>query len=105
MNDLSIVSKIADRIQFNLQKPLTLGSQEVFTSCSIGIALSNLGYETQEEMLRDADLAMYRAKSLGKSRSAIFNKTMHQVAVKRLNLENDLRKALEREQLELFINQ
>ncbi|AFZ53841.1 putative bifunctional diguanylate cyclase/phosphodiesterase [Cyanobacterium aponinum] len=102
VNDLSIVSKIADRIQFNLQKPLTLGSQEVFTSCSIGIALSNLGYETQEEMLRDADLAMYRAKSLGKSRSAIFNKTMHQVAVKRLNLENDLRKALEREQLELF---
>ncbi|WP_330202248.1 putative bifunctional diguanylate cyclase/phosphodiesterase [Cyanobacterium sp. Dongsha4] len=102
VNDLSIVSQIADRIQFNLQKPLTLGSQEVFTSCSIGIALSNVGYETQEEMLRDADLAMYRAKSLGKSRSAIFNKTMHQVAVKRLNLENDLRKALEREQFELF---
>lgn len=102
VNDLSIVSQIADRIQSNLQKPLILGSQEVFTSCSIGIALSNVGYETQEEMLRDADLALYRAKSLGKSRSAVFNKTMHQVAVKRLNLENDLRKAIERQQLEVY---
>lgn len=102
VNDLSIISNIAHEIQSNLQKPLVLGAQEVFTSCSIGIALSNVGYETQEEMLRDADLAMYRAKSLGKSRSAVFNKTMHQVAVKRLNLENDLRKAIDKEQLEVY---
>lgn len=102
VNDLSIVSTIADRIQANLQKPLFLGSQEIFTSCSIGIALSNVGYESYEEMLRDADLAMYRAKCSGKSRSAVFNKTMHQVAVKRLSLENDLRKAIEKKQLQLY---
>ncbi len=102
IHDLSIISTIADRIQFNLQKPFLLSHQEVFTSCSIGITLSNIGYETQEEMLGDADLAMYRSKSLGKSRSTVFNKTMRQVAVKRLNLENDLRKALEKEQFELY---
>jgi diguanylate cyclase (GGDEF)-like protein/PAS domain S-box-containing protein len=102
IKDLSIVSKVTDDIQKALQQPLMLGSQELFTSASIGITLSTMGYETGEEMVRDADLAMYRAKSLGKSRSAIFNKTMHKVAVKRLNLENDLRKALEKEQFELY---
>ncbi|WP_373478623.1 putative bifunctional diguanylate cyclase/phosphodiesterase [Geminocystis sp.] len=102
VKDLSIVSEISHNIQTALQQPLMLGSQEIFTSGSIGITLSTMGYETGEEMVRDADLAMYRAKSLGKSRSAIFNKTMHKVAVKRLNLEQDLRKALEKEQFELY---
>ncbi len=102
LDDLSLISQITDRIQSNLQQPLFLGTQEVFTSASIGITLSNMGYESAEEMVRDADLAMYRAKSLGKSRSAIFNKTMHRVAVNRLNSENDLRKALEREEFEVF---
>ncbi|BAQ60828.1 diguanylate cyclase/phosphodiesterase with PAS/PAC sensor [Geminocystis sp. NIES-3708] len=102
VKDLSIISETAENIQRKLQQPLILGSQEVFTSGSIGITLSSMGYETGEEMVRDADLAMYRAKSLGKSRSAIFNKTMHKVAVTRLNLENDLRKALEKEQFELY---
>ncbi|MBL1210807.1 EAL domain-containing protein [Geminocystis sp. GBBB08] len=102
VKDLGIISQITNDIQTALQQPLILGSQEVFTSASLGITMSTMGYETGEEMLRDADLAMYRAKSLGKSRSAIFNKTMHKVAVTRLNLENDLRKALEKEQLELY---
>jgi diguanylate cyclase (GGDEF)-like protein/PAS domain S-box-containing protein len=102
VKDLSIVSEIADNIQIALQQPLILESQEIFTSGSIGITLSTMGYENGEEMVRDADLAMYRAKSLGKSRSAIFNKTMHKVAVKRLNLENDLRKALEKNQFETY---
>ncbi|MGI0483017.1 putative bifunctional diguanylate cyclase/phosphodiesterase [Geminocystis sp. CENA526] len=102
VKDLSIISEIVDRIQTSLQQPLILDSQEVFTSSSIGISLSTMGYENCEDMVRDADLAMYRAKSLGKSRSAIFNKTMHKVAVKRLNLENDLRKALEKNQFETY---
>lgn len=102
IEDLSIVSLIADRIQKSLQQPFMLNNQEMFTSGSIGITLSSLGYEKGEEMLRDADLAMYRAKSLGKSRYAIFNKTMHSVAVKRLSLESYLRKALEKEELEVF---
>ncbi|BAQ66099.1 bifunctional diguanylate cyclase/phosphodiesterase [Geminocystis sp. NIES-3709] len=102
VKDLSIISEISDRIQNSLQQPLIVDSQEIFTSGSIGITLSTMGYESGEEMVRDADLAMYRAKSLGKSRSAIFNKTMHKVAVKRLNLENDLRKALEKKQFETY---
>lgn len=102
VKDLSIISEVIGNIQTALQQPVMLGIQEIFTSASIGITLSNLGYERGEEMLRDADLAMYRAKSLGKSRSAIFNKTMYKVAVKRLNLEHDLRKALEKEQFELY---
>ncbi|MBF2056244.1 MAG: EAL domain-containing protein [Cyanobacterium sp. T60_A2020_053] len=102
VDDLGLISDRCQEIQDNLQKPLFLGSQEVFTSASIGITLSTMGYESSEEMLRDADLAMYRAKSLGKSRSAIFNKTMHRVAVKRLNLESDLRKALDRHEFEVY---
>lgn len=102
IDDLGLISERCQQIQDNLQKPLFLGRQEVFTSASIGITLSTMGYESSEEMLRDADLAMYRAKSQGKSRSAIFNKTMHRVAVKRLNLENDLRKALDREEFEVY---
>lgn len=102
VKDLSIISETVDRVQNALQQPLILNSQEIFTSGSIGITLSTIGYEKGEEMVRDADLAMYRAKSLGKSRSAIFNKTMHKVAVKRLSLENDLRKALEKNQFETY---
>lgn len=102
IDDLSLISEISDRIQATLQQPLFLGTQEVFTSGSIGITLSSMGYESAEEMLRDADLAMYRAKSLGKCRSAIFSKTMHRMAVKRLHLENDLRKALQKNELEMY---
>lgn len=102
VKDFNIISETTQNIHTALKQPFILNSQEVFTSGSIGITLSSMGYDTGEEMLRDADLAMYRAKSLGKSRSAIFNKTMHKIAVKRLNLENDLHKALEKEQFELY---
>ncbi len=102
IDDLSIISDVVNKIQTALQIPFILEGHEVNTSGSIGITLSSNDYNKADDMLRDADLAMYRAKSLGKSRSAIFNKTMHRVAFKRLNLENDLRKALENNQLELY---
>lgn len=101
IEDLGTVSETVKKIQSKLKLPFLLENTEVNSSASVGIALSTTGYEKAEDMLRDADLAMYRAKSLGKSRSSIFNKTMHHIAIKRLNLENDLRKVLENKELEL----
>jgi len=72
-----------------------LGGREVFTSLSIGIALSSHGYEQAEDILRDADTAMYRAKSMGKARYEIFDADMRAGVVARLQLEMDLRRALE----------
>jgi EAL domain-containing protein (putative c-di-GMP-specific phosphodiesterase class I) len=76
-----------------------VGVKEVFTSTSIGIALSNHTYQHAEELIRDADTAMYRAKSLGKSRYEVFDADMRAVVMARLELETDLRHALERGEL------
>src|SRR5882724_7662455 len=81
-----------------LVPPFVLAGKEVFTSVSIGIALSNVVYEQPEEILRDADTAMYRAKSLGKARYEIFDADMRASVMARLQLEMDLRRALEREE-------
>jgi diguanylate cyclase (GGDEF)-like protein/PAS domain S-box-containing protein len=86
----------ADRIQKALKAAFNLEGREVFTTASIGIALSTLGYERPEDMLRDADIAMYRAKSMGKARSAVFDRAMHSSAVALLELETELRRAVER---------
>jgi diguanylate cyclase (GGDEF)-like protein/PAS domain S-box-containing protein len=85
----------AERLMKAVTAPFVLGGKEVFTSLSIGIALSNTSYEQPEDILRDADTAMYRAKSLGKARSEIFDADMRASVVARLQLEMDLRRALE----------
>ncbi len=72
-----------------------------YITASIGIALSTDRYEQPEEVLRDADTAMYRAKALGKARYEIFEKTMHTAAVNQLRIETDLRRAVERKELSL----
>ncbi|HEX8473670.1 MAG TPA: EAL domain-containing protein [Pyrinomonadaceae bacterium] len=92
---------IAERIQKELVAPFNLSGREVFTTVSMGIAPSSTGYERAEDMLRDADTAMYRAKSSGKARHEIFDKAMHARALNLLQLETDLRRAIERE--EFFI--
>jgi EAL domain-containing protein (putative c-di-GMP-specific phosphodiesterase class I) len=79
-----------------------LGGKEVFTSVSIGIALSSSAYENPDDMLRDADTAMYRAKSLGKARYEVFDADMRASLVARLQLETDLRHALERGEFRNF---
>lgn len=91
-------SKIADRIHVALRAPFTLNGREVFTNASIGIALSSTGYKRPEDLLRDADTAMYRAKALGKARHITFDTDMHDNAVARLQLETDLRLALQRQE-------
>jgi diguanylate cyclase (GGDEF)-like protein/PAS domain S-box-containing protein len=85
----------AERLIKAVTSPFMLGGREVFTSLSIGIALSNPGYEQAEDILRDADTAMYRAKSMGKARYEIFDADMRASVVARLQLETDLRRALE----------
>jgi EAL domain-containing protein (putative c-di-GMP-specific phosphodiesterase class I) len=81
---------------------LNLDGHEVFTSPSIGIALSSTGYERPEDLLRDADTAMYRAKALGEGRAEVFDRSMHEQAVRLLKLETDLRRAIERKELRLY---
>jgi EAL domain-containing protein (putative c-di-GMP-specific phosphodiesterase class I) len=82
--------------------PFILDGKEVFTSMSIGIALSNIDYDQAEDILRDADTAMYRAKSLGKARYEVFDADMRASVLARLQVEMDLRRALERDEFENF---
>jgi diguanylate cyclase (GGDEF)-like protein/PAS domain S-box-containing protein len=105
LSDLEHVSQatvIAERIQTSLQTPLLVGGREVFTSASIGIAFSGADYSNPEDIMRDADTAMYRAKTLGKARHEVFDADMHAEAVDRLGLENDLRHAIERGEFSLY---
>jgi diguanylate cyclase (GGDEF)-like protein/PAS domain S-box-containing protein len=87
---------VAERIQAVLREPLALAGHEVFATVSIGIALSAPGYRRAEDILRDADTAMYHAKALGKSRHQVFDSSMHARARKLLQLEHDLRRAIDR---------
>jgi predicted signal transduction protein with EAL and GGDEF domain len=93
--------RVAERIREVIAVPVTLDGQEAFISASVGVAISGCTSRSGEEMLRDADTAMYRAKSLGGDRCAVFDTTMHNRAVERLKLETDLRRALERQQFKL----
>jgi len=98
INDIKEAVSVAKRVEKELSLPFNLGGHEVFTTVSIGIAPSTIGYERPEDVLRDADTAMYRAKSLGKSRHEVFDKEMHAHAVSLLHLETDLRRALDRQE-------
>jgi len=92
---------VAERVQELLEKPFRLGEHEVFTTASIGIATSEGRYERPQDVLRDADLAMYRAKEGGGSRAVLFDRSMHKKAVAIQRVETDLRRALDREEFEL----
>jgi len=98
IGDGSDVTQIADRIQTELSAPFNLGGREVFSTVSMGIAFSSKEYERPEDILRDADTAMYRAKSMGKARHEMFDTRMHSQALQLLQLETDLRRALERKE-------
>ena len=89
-----LATQLADRLQQVLKQPMQISGVNVTTSASIGITFSRLGYETPEDMLRDADIAMYRAKAAGKARYAVFDAELHGQASGRLKMEGDLRQAL-----------
>jgi diguanylate cyclase (GGDEF)-like protein/PAS domain S-box-containing protein len=94
--------QLAERITEVLQPPFTLDEQEVFTTASIGIVFSGPTHERAEDLLRHADLAMYRAKHKGKARYEVFKPSMHNEALRRLRLENELRQALERGEFKVY---
>jgi diguanylate cyclase (GGDEF)-like protein len=90
----SAAVRFAERVQDVVRLPSVIDGQEVYTTASIGIASSATDYASAEEILRDADLAMYRAKALGRARTEIFDHSLHERAIERLKLEADLRRGL-----------
>jgi len=98
MSDATDAVRVAQRIHDELTKPFVLDKNSAFATASIGIALSSSGYDRPEDILRDADTAMYRAKENGKARYEVFDHGMHAKAVSRLQLESDLRQAIEEKQ-------
>ena len=99
---VAAASRIGARLIDDLERPFLIGGHEVFTSASIGVAPDTGEYENPGEMLRDADTAMYRAKALGRSRCEIFDAAMRAQAVMRLELDTDLRKAVERNEFVVY---
>ncbi|HEX7900393.1 MAG TPA: EAL domain-containing protein [Planctomycetota bacterium] len=101
MQDEGDAVTVARRVQNQVALPFVLEGQEVFTSVSMGLA-PGTGYEKPEDLLRDADTAMYRAKERGRACYEVFDQGMHARAVARLQLETDLRRALERKEFRVF---
>ena len=91
--------RVADRLLASLGRPYEVAGRPVHSTASIGVTTSAVGYANPDEMIRDADIAMYRAKAAGKACYVVFDRQMHEDAVRRLTLENDLRSAIDGGQL------
>jgi diguanylate cyclase (GGDEF)-like protein/PAS domain S-box-containing protein len=98
VEDVTDTVRVAERIEEALAVPVNLNGQEVSMSASMGIVLSETDYDQPEDVLRDADIALHRAQCCGTGCHEVFDKAMHERAVARLQLENDLRLAVEREE-------
>ncbi len=94
--------RVAGRVQEELATPFLVNDQKIVISASIGITSSAGPHLNAEDLVRDADIAMYRAKKAGKARCEVFDTAMHASAVKRLRLETDLRKALDQNEFRVF---
>ena len=94
IEDLDEASRVAARIQQKIGQPFKLDGHEIYTSCSIGVILNDESYQSPGEFLRDADIAMYQAKSEGRARYIIFDSDMRSELMNRIWMENDLRSAL-----------
>jgi diguanylate cyclase (GGDEF)-like protein/PAS domain S-box-containing protein len=102
IKNISDATKIAERLLNKLMFPIDCGSHNIYTGASIGIVFSSTEYEDEADLLRDADIAMYRAKERGKGRYAIFDRQMYAQTLNLLKLENDLRFGLERKEFLLY---
>jgi len=94
--------QVAQRITEALGAPINLAGRHIVVSTSVGIALCEDAYCEPDDLLRDSDVAMYHAKAEGKARCKVFTADMHAQALRRLELENELRRAIEREELKLY---
>ncbi|HSJ24446.1 MAG TPA: EAL domain-containing protein [Longimicrobiales bacterium] len=94
-------TRVAERVLEDFGRPFRLAGHDVYAAASIGIALSSTGYTEPEDILRDADAAMYRAKMDGRARYEVFDRGMHERVVHTLQVETDLRRALERHEFRL----
>ena len=101
IEDAKDASNIAETIQTTFSKPFLLGNREVFASASMGISHSDNNYKNPEEILRDSELAMYRAKRDGKAQNIIFEKKLRHSNLSPIDLDTDLRRALDRNEMEL----
>ncbi len=105
LEDISYVSdatRVAQRIHTELSAPFILNDREIFSSTSIGIALSSTAYDYPEDILRDAGIALHRAKRDGHAPYAVFDQTMHASTVAHLQLETDLRRAVEQQEFRVY---
>ncbi|WP_414563228.1 MULTISPECIES: EAL domain-containing protein [unclassified Anabaena] len=100
--DISVAIQLAESILQQLSLSFKLSRYEVFMNASIGINWGSKDYEQSEYLLRDADTAMYRAKALGRARYHVFDPVMYQEALQLLDLENDLRRAVERQEFLIY---
>jgi diguanylate cyclase (GGDEF)-like protein/PAS domain S-box-containing protein len=101
VKDVATVIRFVERLHQELQQPFHIEEHEVVTTASIGITLSTTGYDRPEDMLRDADTAMYRAKTLGKARYEVFDADMHREAAALLEVETELRRAIKHREFRL----
>jgi len=95
-------TRVAERISHELAEPFTVNNQELYLTASIGIAMYNKGYKAPEELLRDADTAMYSAKARGKGCYEIFDSDMRANTIARLQLEDELQRGMERQEFEVY---
>ena len=101
VHDVSEAVDFAERILATLHEPIPLSGRELYATTSLGIAIGDHG-SSAEQLLRDADAAMYRAKDLGRARIELFSQELQQRVAARLDLETALRQAVERDELELL---
>ncbi len=102
VSDIEMIISIAESILNSLSQHFNVSRYQVFVNVSIGINWGNINYEKPEYLLRDADTAMYRAKELGRGRYHVFDPKMHREAIQTLELENDLRRAVKKQELIVY---
>jgi diguanylate cyclase (GGDEF)-like protein/PAS domain S-box-containing protein len=100
INDYGDAQRVAERVQEVLEQPFSIAGRELFVTASVGIKYSS-GSEQPEDLLRDADTAMYSAKALGKAQYQVFDAKMHTQALTLLQIESDLRRAIDREEFQV----
>ena len=101
IDDINLAIELTETIQSDFSKPFSLGDKEAFSSGSMGVAYSNLDYERPEDIIRDAELAMYKAKRLGNSKSVLFDDNFRRSPISPIDLDTDLRRALDRNEMQI----